>query len=160
MPLEIERKFLVNGNFHPFITSTTYVMQGYLSSVPERTVRIRIKDDKAFITIKGKNNQSGVSRYEWEKEIPAEEARELMLLCEPGIIEKKRHVIPNSSFFFEVDEFMGDNSGLIIAEIELPTEDTLFEKPSWLGEEVTGDVRFYNSFLSKNPYAKWKLSKL
>ncbi|GAT61422.1 CYTH domain-containing protein [Paludibacter jiangxiensis] len=160
MPLEIERKFLVNGDFHPFITSTTYIMQGYLSSVPERTVRIRIKDDKSFITIKGKNNQSGVSRYEWEKEIPVEEARELMSLCEPGIIEKKRHVIPNSSLFFEVDEFMGYNSGLIIAEIELPTEETLFEKPSWLGREVTGDVRFYNSYLSKNPYAKWKLSNL
>lgn len=160
MPLEIERKFLVNGDFHSFITSTTYIMQGYLSSVPERTVRIRIKDDKAFITIKGKSNQSGESRYEWEKEIPVEEARELMSLCEPGIIEKKRHIIPNSSLFFEVDEFIGDNSGLIIAEIELPTEDTLFEKPSWLGKEVTGDIRFYNSYLSKNPYSKWKLSKL
>jgi Uncharacterized protein conserved in bacteria len=160
MPLEIERKFLVNGDFHPFITHTTYMKQGYLSSVPERTVRIRIKDDKAFITIKGKNNQSGVSRYEWEKEIPVDEARELMLLCETGIIEKKRHIIPNSSLFFEVDEFLGDNFGLIIAEIELPTEETLFEKPSWLGREVTGDVRFYNSYLSKNPYTKWNLSKL
>ncbi|MDP4201805.1 MAG: CYTH domain-containing protein [Bacteroidota bacterium] len=155
MPLEIERKFLVSGDFHSYTTRTTYIMQGYLSSVPERTVRIRIKDDKAFITIKGKNNQSGVSRFEWEKEISIEEARELLFLCEPGIIEKKRHIIPNSSLFFEVDEFMGDNSGLIIAEIELPTEDTLFEKPSWLGREVTGDIRFYNSYLSKNPYSKW-----
>ncbi len=158
MPLEIERKFLVQGDFRPFVTHTSHITQGYLSSVPERTVRIRIRDNNACITIKGKNNQSGISRYEWEKEIAVEDARELILLCEPGIIEKKRHLIPNSSLFFEVDEFLRDNSGLIIAEIELPSEDFLFEKPSWLGVEVTGDPRFYNSFLTKNPYAKWKES--
>jgi adenylate cyclase len=158
MPLEIERKFLVQGDFHPFVTHTSHITQGYLSSIPERTVRIRIRDNHACITIKGRNNQSGISRYEWEKEIVVEDARELILLCEPGIIEKKRHLIPNSSLFFEVDEFLGDNSGLIIAEIELPSEDFLFEKPAWLGEEVTGELRFYNSFLTKNPYAKWKES--
>jgi len=158
MPLEIERKFLVQGDFRPFVTHTTHITQGYLSSVPERTVRVRIRDTNAFITIKGKNSQSGISRYEWEKEITVEDARELILLCEPGIIEKKRHLIPNASLFFEVDEFLRDNSGLIIAEIELPSEDFLFKKPIWLGEEVTGDPRFYNSFLTKNPYAKWKES--
>ncbi|MBP1640548.1 MAG: adenylate cyclase [Bacteroidetes bacterium] len=156
MPLEIERKFLIKGDFCPFITHTIHITQGYLSSVPERTVRIRICDNNAWITIKGKNNQSGISRYEWEKEISVEEAKELMLLCEPGIIEKKRHLIPNSSLIFEVDEFLGDNSGLIIAEIELPSEEFSFEKPSWLGQEVTGDPRFYNSFLTKNPYTKWE----
>ena len=156
MPLEIERKFLVKEDFRPFVVQTTYIMQGYLSSVPERTVRVRIRDKQGFITIKGKNNSTGLSRYEWEKEISLDEARELMQLCEPGIIEKKRHIIPNSSFLFEVDEFLGNNVGLIIAEIELPTEETLFEKPTWLGIEVTGDTRFYNSYLTKNPYPKWK----
>lgn len=156
MAIEIERKFLIQGDFRPYITKSTLITQGYLSSHPERTVRIRIKGERAFITIKGKSSDNGLSRYEWEKEISIHEAQELFPLCEHYIIEKTRHIIPFSSFLFEVDEFSGANSGLIIAEIELPSEETFFKKPTWIGKEVTGDIRFYNSFLNKNPYSKWK----
>jgi adenylate cyclase len=156
MAQEIERKFLVKGDFKPFVTKQTRITQGYLSSVPERTVRVRIKGDKGFITIKGIGNESGASRYEWEKEIPVEEVNELLKLCEPGIIDKTRFIVPaNDGLKFEVDEFYGDNEGLTVAEIELPSEDFKFDKPEWLGEEVTGDVKYFNSMLMKNPYKNW-----
>ncbi len=157
MAQEIERKFLVKGDFKPFVTKSTRITQGYLSSVPERTVRVRIKGDKGFLTIKGIGNASGASRFEWEKEITVEEANSLLELCEPGIIDKTRYIVPEQSGLkFEVDEFYGDNDGLTVAEIELPTEDHPFTKPDWLGEEVTGDVKYFNSMLMKNPYKNWK----
>jgi adenylate cyclase len=156
MGKEIERKFMVKGEFKPFATKETRITQGYLSSVPERTVRVRIKGDKGFITIKGIGNESGASRYEWEKEIPVSEVNELLKLCEPGVIDKTRFIVPEKGGLkFEVDEFYGENEGLIVAEIEVPNEDHVFTKPAWLGEEVTGDARFYNSMLMKNPYKSW-----
>ena len=146
---EIEKKFLVKGDFKNEAFKTTHIVQGYLSRVPERVVRIRIKDEKGFITIKGKNNASSATRFEWEKEIPLEEARKLLELCEPGVIDKTRHLIKNTDgkHTWEVDVFHGANEGLTIAEIELDDENESFDKPSWLGEEVTGDQRYYNSNL-------------
>jgi adenylate cyclase len=156
MAQEIERKFLVKGDFKSEAFKSTRITQGYLSSVPERTVRVRVKGDKGFITIKGIGNESGASRFEWEKEIPVDEVRDLLKICEPGVIDKTRYLVKNGDLTFEVDEFYGDNDGLTVAEIELPNEDTQFNRPAWLGEEVTGDVRFYNSMLMKNPYKNWK----
>lgn len=156
MAQEIERKFLVKGDFKSEAFKSTRITQGYLSSVPERTVRVRVKGDKGFITIKGIGNESGASRFEWEKEIPVDEVRDLLKICEPGVIDKTRYLVKNGDLTFEVDEFYGDNNGLTVAEIELPDEDTQFNRPAWLGEEVTGDVRFYNSMLMKNPYKNWK----
>jgi adenylate cyclase len=153
---EIEKKFLVKGDFKPLVVKETRITQGYLSSVPERTVRVRIKGDKGFLTIKGIGNASGASRYEWEREISVEDAKELLELCEPGVIDKTRYIVKaDGDLVFEVDEFYGDNEGLTVAEIELPTEDTPFTKPEWLGEEVTGDVKYFNSMLMKNPYKNW-----
>jgi adenylate cyclase len=160
MAQEIERKFLVkNEDFKKEASKVTRIVQGYLSSVPERTVRVRIKGDKGYLTIKGIGNQSGASRFEWEKEIPKEEAEKLLEICEPGIIDKSRYVVPVGKHLFEVDEFYGENEGLVLAEVELGSEDEAFEKPDWLGEEVTGDVRYYNSMLMKNPYRQWKDKK-
>jgi len=155
MAQEIERKFLVKGEFKKFAAKQTRITQGYLSSVPERTVRVRVKGDKGFITVKGVGNASGASRYEWEKEIPVAEVMELLKICEPGVIDKTRYNIPAGVFTFEVDEFYGDNQGLVVAEVELKSESDVFEKPEWLGEEVTGDKKYYNSMLMKNPYTKW-----
>ena len=155
MAQEIERKFLVKGDFKPMAVKQTRITQGYLSSVPERTVRARIKGDKGYITIKGIGSQSGASRYEWEKEISVEEVNELLKICEPGVIDKIRHLVKVGEHTYEVDEFFGENQGLIVAEIELRSEDESFEKPEWLGEEVTGDAKYYNSMLMKNPYTKW-----
>lgn len=155
MALEIERKFLVKGDFRPEIVGSSRISQGYISTVPGRTVRIRTSATSAFLTIKGALNDSGVSRYEWEMEIPAVDASDLLRLCEPGIIEKTRYEVKRGNHMFEVDEFHGDNEGLIIAEIELASEEEPFEKPDWLGEEVTGDRRYYNSMLMKNPYKNW-----
>lgn len=156
MAKEIERKFLVAGEYKNLVTKETRITQGYLSSVPERTVRVRIKGEKGFITIKGIGSASGASRYEWEKEIPANEVNELLELCEPGVIDKTRFIVPEpSGLRFEVDEFYGDNEGLTVAEIELPSEDHPFDKPEWLGEEVTGDVRYFNSMLMKTPFKNW-----
>ena len=152
---EIERKFLVSGDFKPFVSKNIRITQGYLSSVPERTVRVRIKGDKGYITIKGAGDENGVSRFEWEKEIPISEAQELLKLCEPGVIDKTRYLVPFGNHIFEVDEFYGENEGLTVAEIELASEDEYFEKPSWLGQEVTGDLKYYNAMLAKNPYTKW-----
>jgi len=154
---EIERKFLVIGDFKLLAIKEYNIMQGFLSTNPERTVRVRIRDKKAFLTIKGIGNESGLTRYEWEKEIKLTEAKELLKICEPSIIDKTRYIIPaNENLFYEVDVFHGENQGLIIAEIELATEETVFEKPNWLGEEVTGVTRYYNSMLSKNPFNNWK----
>ncbi|MDR2691193.1 MAG: CYTH domain-containing protein [Dysgonamonadaceae bacterium] len=154
MPQEIERKFIVSGNFKPFVFKSIRITQGYLSSVPGRTVRVRIKSGKGYITVKGAASNSGVSRFEWEKEIPLPEAQELLKLCEPGIIDKTRYLVPVGNHTFEVDEFHGENEGLTIAEIELTSEDETFGKPSWLGREVTGDARYYNSMLVKKPLRK------
>lgn len=155
MGLEIERKFLVKSDFKQFAYKKEHIAQGYLSSVPERTVRIRIKGEKGYITIKGIGNQSGMARYEWEKEIALNEAKELIELCESGVIDKTRYYIKNGELTFEVDEFAGLNQGLVMAEIELPNEDTPFTRPEWLGEEVTNDKRYYNSYLSKHPFSTW-----
>ncbi|MBP8156641.1 MAG: CYTH domain-containing protein [Leadbetterella sp.] len=154
--IEIERKFLVNSNaFKTEAFTQNRIAQGYLSSVPGRTVRVRIKGNKGFLTIKGASNESGLSRFEWEKEIPVDEAKELLKLCEKGIIDKTRFEVKIGNHTFEIDEFYGENEGLIIAEIELKSETETFEKPSWLGIEVTNDKRYYNSYLSQNPFMKW-----
>lgn len=155
MPQEIEHKFLIKGDFRPFVSESTRITQGYLSSVPGRTVRVRIKGDKGYITIKGISNKEGTSRYEWEKEIPVSEVEELLKICEPGVIDKTRYIVLYGDHTFEVDEFYGENQGLVIAEVELKSESEKFEVPDWLGEEVTGDDRYYNSRLLKNPYSKW-----
>ena len=154
---EIERKFLVTSEqFKTEAFQQNRIVQGYLSSVPERTVRIRIKGEKGFLTIKGKGNASGMSRLEWEKEISLAEAEALLQLCEKGVIDKVRYEIKKGNHVFEVDVFSCDNEGLILAEIELNSETESFEKPDWLGDEVTNDERYYNAYLSKNPYEKWK----
>ena len=154
--LEIERKFLVTSEaFKAEAFAQNLIVQGYLSSIPERTVRVRIKGNKAFLTIKGVANQSGLSRFEWETEIPIDEAEAILKLCEKGVINKTRFEIKTGNQIFEVDEFYGENEGLIIAEIELKSETETFQKPCWLGEEVTNDIRYYNSYLSKNPYKRW-----
>jgi adenylate cyclase len=154
--VEIERKFLVTSNaFKSNALRENHIAQGYLSSTPERTVRVRIKGEKGFITIKGKTNEAGMSRFEWEKEIPVAEAKELLLLCEKGVIEKIRYEIQVGLHLFEVDEFYGENEGLIMAEVELQSEAEVFEKPIWLGEEVTQDNRYYNSYLSQRPFKSW-----
>lgn len=147
--MEIERKFLVRSDAYKSEATGYYrITQAYLCKVPERTVRIRIRGDRGFITIKGKSNESGLSRYEWEKEIPVTEARELLKLCEPVVIDKTRHEIPVGEHIFEVDEFHGAHDGLVVAEVELQSETEAFTRPDWLGEEVTGDKRYYNSQLS------------
>ncbi len=155
MAQEIERKFLVQGEYKSKAKKQTRITQGYLSSAPERTVRVRIKGDKGFITIKGIGNASGASRYEWEKEIPVTEVEELLKICEVGVIDKTRFLIEAGKHTFEVDEFYGENQGLTVAEVELTSEDESFEKPEWLGVEVTGDVKYFNAMLMKNPYKNW-----
>lgn len=157
MAQEIERKFLVAGDYKSEAYASVRITQGYLSRVPERVVRVRIKGDKGFITIKGTTNDTGLSRFEWEKEIPLADAQSLLKLAEPGVIDKTRHLIKNTDgrHIWEVDEFHGDNKGLVMAEIELESENDLFDKPSWLGKEVTGDKRYYNAYLSENPYKTW-----
>lgn len=156
MNIEIERKFLVkNKDFKNLSYKEEVFKQGYLNSDKTRNVRIRITNDKAFLTIKGASNASGTTRFEWEKEINRQEAEQLLLLCEPTIIEKKRYYIKNDDLIFEVDEFHADNQGLILAEIELNSEHQKFKKPDWLGKEVTGNKEYYNSYLSKNPFKNW-----
>jgi adenylate cyclase len=154
--IEIERKFLILTDvFKQEAFSVKKIKQGYLSSVPERTVRVRTKGDTAFLTIKGITNDSGLSRFEWEKEIPIIEAEQLLLLCEKGIISKTRYEIKVGNHIYEVDEFYDDNEGLLMAEIELSSEDEQFLKPEWLGAEVTNDKRYYNSYLSNHPFKFW-----
>ena len=154
---EIERKFLVEStDFIKENTVNNRIVQGYLNSNPERTVRVRIKGNKGFLTIKGKGNENGTTRFEWEKEISLSEAEALLQLCESGIIDKIRYEIPLGKHTFEVDVFSGENQGLIIAEVELTSENEFFEQPNWLGKEVTGDKKYYNSHLSEHPFCSWK----
>ena len=155
MANEIERKFLVDNEFKKLSTAETRIVQGYLSSVPERTVRIRIKGDKGYITIKGIGNESGATRYEWEDEISVVDATELLSICEPGVIDKTRFLVTHGEHTFEVDEFYGENEGLIVAEVELDSEEEEFDRPDWLGAEVTGEAKYYNSMLMKNPFKAW-----
>lgn len=155
MPQEIERKFLVTGDYKSQAYAQSRIVQGYISSARGRTVRVRIRDAKGYLTIKGAANASGTSRYEWEKEIPRNEAEDLMKLCEPGVIDKTRYLVHSGNHIFEVDEFHGANIGLVVAEVELASENESFEKPDFIGQEVTGDVRYYNSQLMKNPYTTW-----
>lgn len=153
---EIEKKFLVISDvFKDEATTKKEILQGYLNSDPERAVRVRVKGDKAYITVKGISNESGMSRFEWEKEIDKKDAEALLKLCEPGAIEKIRYDVKLGKHTFEVDEFFGENEGLKLAEVELESEDEQFEKPDWLGEEVTGDKRYYNVQLVQNPYKNW-----
>lgn len=154
--IEIERKFLVkNETYKSESIKKQLITQGYLSSDPKRSVRIRICEQNAYITIKGQTSESGTSRYEWEKEINIDDAKQLMLLCREGVVTKIRHLIPFKNHKFEVDEFLKDNSGLVIAEVELSNENEDFERPRWLGKEVTGIKKYYNSQLSQNAYVNW-----
>lgn len=155
MAEEIERKFLVTGEFKSQAYAESRIVQGYISSARGRTVRVRIRDSRGYLTIKGASNASGTSRYEWEHEIPLAEAEELMKLCEPGVIDKTRYLVRSGVHTFEVDEFYGENRGLVVAEVELSSEEESFLKPGFIGQEVTGDVRYYNSQLMKNPYRSW-----
>ena len=156
MALEIERKFLVkDDSYKAMAYSASRIAQGYICSARGRTVRVRIRDEKGYLTIKGPADSEGLGRYEWEKEIPIQEAQELMRLCEPGMIDKTRYLVKSGKHVFEVDEFYGENEGLTIAEVELESVDESYEKPDFIGEEVTGDVRYYNSFLMKNPFTRW-----
>lgn len=155
MATEIERKFLVEGDFSGKVSSAQRIVQGYISSVPGRTVRIRIRGNEGFLTIKGPSDEKGLSRYEFEQKILLVDAEELLKLCEPGAIAKVRHLIPSGKHTWEVDVFHGANEGLILAEIELSFEEEPFDKPAWLGREVSGDRRYYNSMLTKDPYTRW-----
>jgi len=152
MAIEIERKFLVTGDDWRD-SPAVYYSQGYLSRAKERTVRVRIAGDRAFLTVKGVS--TGASRVEFEYAIPLEDGREMLALCEQPLIEKYRRKLPYAGYVWEVDEFLGDNLGLVIAEIELPSENAQFEKPSWIGEEVTSDPRYFNSALISHPWQKW-----
>lgn len=154
--LEIERKFLVKDNsFKQLAYSSSRIQQGYICSGHGRTVRVRRRDRSAFLTIKGPSLDGGLSRYEFEKEITLDEAKQLFCLCEPGLIDKTRYLVRSGSHTFEVDEFYGDNEGLVMAEVELSSPDEPFEKPAFIGQEVTGDRRYYNSHLRQNPYCLW-----
>ncbi|WP_298237344.1 CYTH domain-containing protein [uncultured Algibacter sp.] len=154
--IEIERKFLVLSNgFKKEAFKSTRIIQGFLNTHKERTVRVRLRGEMGFLTVKGRSSTDGLSRFEWEKKISDTEAKSLLNLCEKGIIDKIRYEIKVGFHIFEVDEFFGDNEGLIIAEVELNAKNETFNKPDWLGEEVTGDIKYYNSQLSKQPYKYW-----
>ncbi|MFC2147889.1 MAG: CYTH domain-containing protein [Eudoraea sp.] len=156
--IEIERKYLVNSkDYRSLAFSKSHIVQGFLNSHPDRVVRIRIADDKAFLTVKGRSNSAGTTRFEWEKEIPTPEAKLLLELCEKEILEKIRYFVRTGTHIIEVDEFLGSNQGLVIAEIEIEKEDDNIEVPSWVGLEVTGDIKYYNSQLSKSPFKEWKV---
>ena len=154
--IEIERKFLVTSEaFKTEALKQMHIKQGFLNTDKERTVRVRLKGNKGFLTIKGESSNKGLSRFEWEKEISKQDAQSLLSLCEKGIIDKVRYEIPIGKHLFEVDEFFGDNRGLIVAEVELNSENESFLKPDWLGDEVTGQIKYYNSHLSKHPFNTW-----
>lgn len=155
MNKEIEHKFLVRGAYKPYAQSVSHIIQGYISSDVARTVRVRIYGEKAFLTIKGASSADGLQRYEFEKEISVGEAEQLLSLCEPGVIDKNRYLVACGSHVCEVDEFFGENKGLVMAEIEVDAPDEHFEKPDFLGREVTGDTRFYNSQLRLHPFMEW-----
>ena len=160
MALEIERKFLVtNESYRTMAFRSDKIAQGYLCRQNGNSVRVRIRDGKGILTIKGPSLDGGLSRYEWEKEIPLQEAEELMLLCTDALIDKRRYLVKCGNHIYEVDEFYGDNQGLVVAEIELQDENEQFEKPSFLGEEVTGDKKYYNSHLTRFPYKYWDKCK-
>ena len=155
--IEIERKFLVTSNAFKYEASNSIrITQGFLNTHKERTVRVRLKGEKGYLTIKGKSTNNGLTRFEWEKEISKTDAEALLNLCEKGVIEKTRFEVKSGNHTFEVDEFFGDNKGLIIAEVELQNENETFTKPNWLGEEVTGQIKYYNSQLSKKPFNSWE----
>ncbi|MBQ8869956.1 MAG: CYTH domain-containing protein [Alphaproteobacteria bacterium] len=155
MAKEIERKFLVTGDAWRTLAKGTHYRQGYLNSIKERTVRIRTIDDKAYLTVKGPT--VGVTRMEFEYEIPYNDCVEMLKnLAEQPIIEKARYKVPYNGLVWEIDEFFGVNEGLIVAEVELQSEDQVFEKPQWIGQEVSGDPRYFNSNLVNNPYTTWK----
>lgn len=155
--LEIERKFLVKkgGAYKSAAFSSSHIQQGYIPA-KGATVRVRTRDDKAYLTIKGKSVNGGMTRYEFEKEISMDEAAHLLQLCRGGVIDKRRYLVESGSHTFEVDEFYGDNEGLVMAEMELGSEDEAYEKPDFIGMEVTGDKRFYNSHLLESPFAIWR----
>jgi len=156
--IEIERKFLITSDTYKDEAHQKFrIIQGFLNRDPERTVRVRLKDDKGMLTVKGLSSNDGLSRFEWEKEILKKDAKALLEFCEEGVIDKLRYEINVGKHTFEVDEFFGDNEGLVIAEVELNSEDEIFEKPNWLGEEVTGNIKYYNSQLSKQPFNTWEL---
>ncbi len=156
MALEIERKFLVlDDSYKHEAFSSSHIQQGYICSDRGRTVRIRIRDEHAFITIKGPSLDGGLSRYEFEQEIPLDDARKLMTLCEPGVIDKTRWLVRSGEHTFEVDEFHGDNAPLVMAEVELKTRSEEPKMPHFIGKEVTGDSRYYNSQLRRHPYSQW-----
>jgi len=155
MPLEIERKFLVEGDYKSLSISHSHIVQGYICSGRGRTVRVRLRNEKGFLTIKGPSLDGGLSRYEFEKEITKDEALSLLHLCEPGIIDKVRWLVPAGSHMYEVDEFFGDNEGLVVAEVELGSADEVFERAPFLGKEVTGERKYYNSSLRAYPYKAW-----
>lgn len=153
---EIERKFLVISDaYKTEAFKQTFIVQGFLNTDAERTVRVRIRDEQGFLSVKGKSSDDGVARFEWEIEIPKDEAEALLKLCEPGAIEKTRYEVISGAHVFEIDQFYGANEGLIIAEIELENKNDTFIKPSWLGSEVTGQLKYYNSQLLKNPFKTW-----
>jgi CYTH domain-containing protein len=154
--IEIERKFLViSDDFKTESFKKTRITQGFLNTHPERTVRVRLKGNQGFLTVKGKSTDDGLKRFEWEKEISKTDAEALLGLCEKGVIDKIRYEVKEGNHVFEIDEFFGANEGLVIAELELEHEDESFQRPQWLGEEVTGDIKYYNSQLSLHPFKKW-----
>ena len=156
MAQEIERKYLVlDDSFKREAFSKSHIQQGYICSERGRTVRVRIRDSRAYITIKGPSTDNGLTRYEFEQEIPLVDAEQLMQLCEPGIIDKTRWLVKSGDHTFEVDEFHGDNDGLIVAEVELKSADETPVIPHFIGKEVTGDRRYYNSQLRQHPYCHW-----
>jgi len=155
MGQEIERKFLVRGDFEKEVSCRKRIVQGYICAEKDRTVRVRIQGDEGFLTIKSASNERGWSRYEFEQQIPVSDAEELLKLCLPGIIDKVRHWIEVGNHTWEVDVFHGENEGLVMAEIELSSEDESFEIPEWAGKEVTGDPRYYNARLAKHPFTEW-----
>lgn len=155
MHTEIERKFLVTGDFSVDVYASKRIVQGYICSQPGKTVRIRIQDQNGFLTIKGPSDEKGMSRYEFEQAIPLEDAEQLLRLCEPGAIDKVRHLAKVGNHVWEIDVFHGANEGLVMAEIELKAEEEPFVMPAWAGKEVTGDRRYYNSMLTQHPFTEW-----
>ena len=156
MSIEIERKFLVKGTSYRTAAYSSYeIRQCYITHENGRSVRVRITDKEAILTIKGPSDSRGMSRFEWNHQIPVEDALELFELRQSGAIEKRRYLVHSGPHVFEIDEFYGENEGLVIAEVELNSEDEVFEKPEFIGNEVTGDHRYYNAYLAVNPYSKW-----
>jgi adenylate cyclase len=155
--IEIERKFLVNSDAYRLEAfKKTRIIQGFLNTHKERTVRVRLKGEKGFLTVKGQSSSDGLTRFEWEKKISKADAEALLNLCETGIIDKIRYEVLFKNHTFEIDEFFGDNQDLVVVEVELETENETFKKPDWVGEEVTGNIKYYNSQLSKHPFNTWK----